>query len=313
MMVIKNDDIKNFLNAKWEQRFGSYQPIADNYSFDRVNFKKESFSDFGLDSRFSKFIFRCCTFSSCDFLTGDIMFGFENCIFEGTDFRGLKMDYMEFENCYFDDSRMIDCFSPDLRVIGGEIKGLIMKDCYFPRSKFHHKNISGRMEFNRCLLAGANFKDIENVVLIASSLTNATQKGNGMPSFCKGYEGFIDSDFLEDEVGYKVGVSEFGGDLRDKAVFVKILIPKGAKRVELTNGVRRTEKAKVLGIFDLEGNELHVAYGYRTRKVKEYRVGKEACVERINMNPLIHIGEGIVYFSDKTDCSNWIIKHQLYE
>lgn len=312
-MKITNEEIKSFLTKAFEERPATYQPFADEICFERVNFQKDSFSEFIGNKEFSKFIFKRCTFHECDFLTGDLLLGFEHCKFVGTTLRDLRIEFMEFFNCDFENIKMKDCFSPDLRILGGEIGTMRMEHCYFPRAQFNQKNISGLLNIESCLLAGAKFSDTKGISIKASIVVNATQSGNGTPSFIGCEVGDIDPDFLEEEFGYVPAVLKKGSDLSSDGVIVKFLIPKGSRRTELSSGLRRTERVQILEIKDSKGNCFETAYKYREKyKGTRYLVGGDLS-SKYDPNPVDLCGEGIYYFKTKTDASEWMQKAMLYE
>ena len=78
---------------------------------------------------------------------------------------------------------------------------------------------------------------------------------------------------------------------------VKLLIPADAKRSSAFGRKCRCSKAKVLGIFDLDGNELDcdTAYSINMPSIR-YEIGKEVYPDSFDDNRFIECSNGIHFF-----------------
>jgi antitoxin component YwqK of YwqJK toxin-antitoxin module len=99
-------------------------------------------------------------------------------------------------------------------------------------------------------------------------------------------------------------------NFRNIFVFVRLLIPVDAKRVTVADNQRiyksRVSKAKVMEIFDENGNKYDNAFSFvHGSDILQYVVGQDIESRGFNPNPIVECGEGINVHLYRDLCQVW--------
>lgn len=210
------------------------------------------------------------------------------------------------------------------------IDGLYFFDCTFENSVFKNTIIKNS-SFVRCNFNGCRFESciidnvgmgesllettrfdrhcsIHDVCLNTAKITDKTILH--IPMACPEEGGFV--AWKKAVVPYMVNNSweTFGSRITSKKVLVKLFVPAGAKRSSSTSSKCRCSKAKVLGFYDYDGNDVSTiitkAWSWKDPDFK-YELGKYVSVKDFDENRWHECAPGIHFFMDRETAVRYIL------
>ena len=319
------DEIAEYLIK--DEHDGMFKLNLNNYEFISV--------DFGRLGRkvldqidFSHSFFKDCTFDGLEI----ICCNFKRCIFVSTEFMQASISVFtnfeesSFKQCLFDRCTMFSVTMHRVKIKSSIFNSSIMSAVLMHNSYLENVVFSGCMiksDFYNSKIVTTNDHDtyINNYfdehirstipsVFRASIFTKCTIADkriiDNIPMACPSEGEFIawKSCICEtSENGYEI-------------VLVRLLIPEDARRSSANNIKCRCDKAKVLGIYDLAGDEyplksivsqrIIVDDGTATQPMQftEYTVGKMVYADGFDDNRWNECSNGIHFYMDRKDAKN---------
>lgn len=198
---------------------------GNNYKFEGLTFSEGTVN--------SRSRFNSARFGSCNF---------EGNIFEGCDFYNARASCTSFKRATFE---------------GGTYKGVDFNLCNFSLAGFEHCTFEDSF-FTHCKFTKASFV---NCIFINCVFIDCNLGYRGNPTFCDGkitrctYVPYIPMACPESGsiIGYKKAIT-FGNSRAHRGwmdVIVKLEIPEDAKRSSALGRKCRCDRAKVLGIYEI--------------------------------------------------------------
>ena len=213
---------------------------------------------------------------------------FIKCVFRCCSFKDCDFNHSQFENCVFESCDFIDsCFS------NTEFNESYIDRCSF-RSVFDN-----RSRFIGNTVSSSYFKDSE-------SFGNCDIHGSHFNK-CRFHKDFDMRRFgeilEEDLIGWKKCTK--GG----RSCIVKLLIPKGAIVFSINGKKCRTNKCKVLDIFDCKDLSEQTHFDRASSKFHEHKItyypDDEINIKNFDMDYAKECATGVHFFKEKTPAWNY--------
>ena len=237
---------------------------------------------------------------------------FRSIDFEGAIFSNVNLSGVIFDGCCLDRANFLDTNLAKTRFTSttfnhAEFSNVDLSEAAFPSANFYMTRFSScvarKTNFENCVfsfteftqtdITDAKLKDVElRYTKFPFDKIDRTENAPYLPSICP-------------DAGSFTGWKKAGTDGVD--VLVCLEIPADAKRLSGAGRKCRCDKAKVLGIYNLDGtpSERTEAYsGYDSDFV--YRVGETVSVPNFNENRFNECAEGIHFFITRQEAIDYI-------
>ena len=282
--------------------------------FDNCEFIGCKFTGCNMDQvQFGFCTIRNCYFTYSSMIASDIA---ESTIIESS-FRNVSFDSADILNTIFKDNDIKSC-----SFIHTEILKRIPEECkskldnmfqgnYITHSIFALSRINVDIFYNARYISAKHGSQyiVEGNTTLNNSFLNTDLSAEAAqtlyyPTTCPSEGEFIGWKKVK---GQPVGAGNcYYGYLTSCSYLVKLLIPADAKRSSATSYKCRCSKAKVLGIYNLDGSEVKEEVDKLTKYVSiggpkpiEYKVGEMIYPDDFNENRWKECSNGIHFFVDK--------------
>lgn len=259
-------------------------------------------------------------------MTAILKFYAENTIIEKQNFsENTKTDMpLEFRECRFSDTKVTDCVFDHAHFYDCDLRCAVITKSSFKHAMFNRLIASMAMfndcdfsnlyatdfSFKLCSFWNCDFSnsDLNSANFKECSFTNCTFKGAKLPEHfqprrmvnCKNVP-YVPMACPEEGwfIGYKMAASRPDNNgISDR--IVTLLIPEDAKRSSAGGRKCRCDKAEVISINALNGEEQSVAFSVFDEKFK-YIVGAAVSVPDFNENRWEECAPGIHFFINKKE------------
>ena len=189
-----------------------------------------------------------------------------------------------------------DLYGANLR--GADLRDANLRGANLYRADLRGANLSDA-DLRRADLYGANLSDAN---LYRADLYRADLRGADIPDETMAQIKRVRPFAVCPETGTFIAWKKGG-----RNSIIKLQVPASALRTSSLVGRKcRCDKAKVLAIWDVDGNKLHECGGWRDTTPRfQYTVGEYAVADKYDDDPRVECSHGIHFFITRAEAEAW--------